>query len=321
MSASVNKEPDRNPRKALGKGLSALLPSRSTAAAAQEALAPVDSSTKPELPGDFDDFQSIPLAQILPGDEQPRSAFDTEKLMELSQSIRANGVIQPITVFREGPDRFRIIAGERRWKAAGIAGLATIPALVRSVDQQARLELALIENLQREDLNPIEIASAFQQLGAQHGLTHEQIAERTGKDRSTVTNFLRLLRLSPYVRNELIGGTISMGHARALLNITDESAQAEACRNVVERQLSVRETEGLVKSLTKSRVNPAPKEVEETPKLDPNVQAALEEMTAALGTKVRLVQKSDTAGKLEIEYYSPDDLERIYSVIVKAPQG
>ncbi len=315
MSAATNREQDRNPRKALGKGLSALLPSRQPSAALQEAAG--DSSVSPpQLPEHFDDFQSIPLEQIRPGDEQPRTAFDTEKLMELSQSIRANGIIQPITVFREAPGKYRIIAGERRWKAAGIAELKTIPALIRSVDQQVRLEMALIENLQREDLNAIEIATAFQQLGAEHGLTHEQIAERTGKERSTITNFLRLLRLSAYVRNALISSEISMGHARALLNITQENAQEQACRDIVEGQLSVRETEKLVKDLTKSPAGAQVREPAEPAKLDPNIRAALDEMTAALGSKVRQIAKSDKAGKLEIEYYSPDDLDRIYSVIV-----
>ncbi len=197
----MNKEPDRNPRKALGKGLSALLPTRPTAAAEPETSPP--PARKSSLPEHFEEFLNIPLEQIRPGDEQPRTAFDTQKLMELAQSIRTNGVIQPITVQRDGPGKYRIIAGERRWNAAGIAGLKEIPALVRNADQHERLELALIENLQREDLNAIEVATAFHRLASDHGLSHEQIAERTGKDRSTVTNFLRLLRLSSFVRNRV----------------------------------------------------------------------------------------------------------------------
>lgn len=316
MNAPMNRE-DRNQRKALGKGLSALLPSRpATSSVLPDDAAAARQVPVSQLPEHFDSFQSIPLEQIQPGDEQPRTAFDTAKLMELSQSIRANGVIQPITVFREGPEKYRIIAGERRWKAAGLAGLKTIPALVRSADQQERLQMALIENLQREDLNAIEIATAFQQLGAEHGLTHEQIAERTGKDRSTITNFVRLLRLSSYVQNELITGGVSMGHARALLNVTDEEAQASACREIIARQLSVRETEVLVKSLTIS-AGASGKAPKEPAKVDPNIRAAMDEMSAALGTKVRLVAKSAKSGRLEIEYYSQDDLDRIYSVIVK----
>ncbi len=192
----MNKEADRNPRKALGKGLSALLPSRSSAStttSVQPAPAPV-----PDLPERFEAFQSLPLAHIVPGAEQPRSNFDPAKLNELADSIRANGVIQPITVRQDGPGRYRIIAGERRWRAAQIAGHTTIPALIRSATEHERLELALIENLQREDLNPIEIATAFQRLIEEHKLNHEDIAQRTGKDRSTVTNFLRLLRSSSF---------------------------------------------------------------------------------------------------------------------------
>ena len=318
MSAPMNKEPDRNPRRALGKGLSALLPSRPSTLSANDPEPHSSTAvTQPALPDQFEEFHSIPLEQISPGAEQPRTAFDTQKLTELAQSIRANGLIQPITVFREAPERYRIIAGERRWKAAGLAGLKSIPALVRSVDQQARLELALIENLQREDLNAIEIATAFQQLGADHGLTHEQIAERTGKDRSTITNFLRLLKLSPFVRNELIRGSISMGHARALLNIHDDGLQAKACEEIVHGQLSVRATEGLVKDLTKCSEDKPDKAPKEARSIDPNVRAALDEMSATLGTKVRMVSRGSSAGRLEIEYYSQDDLDRIYSAIVK----
>ncbi len=312
----MNTQPDRNPRKALGKGLSALLPSRPTPIAEPETPEVTSAPARHELPEHSEEFQSIPLDQIFPGEQQPRSSFDSEKLMELAQSIRAHGVIQPITVYREKPGRYRIIAGERRWSAAGLAGLKEIPALVRSVHQHERLELGLIENIQREDLNPIEIASAFLVLAEEHDLSHEQIAERTGKDRSTVTNYLRLLRLSPYVRNELVSGTITVGHARVLLNVPDEKTQLRLCDEIIAKQLSVRATEKLVNSLT----NPggdAEKAQKEELKLDPNVRAALEEMSMALGTKVKLVAKSDSSGRLEIEYYSQDDLDRIYSVIVK----
>jgi ParB family chromosome partitioning protein len=296
---------ERNPRKALGKGLSALLPSRPSVAPA-------------EPPPAHEEFQNIPLDRIEPGEEQPRDSFDEAKLMELAQSIRANGLIQPITVAASSIGKFRIIAGERRWRAAQIAGLTEIPALVRNVAQHQHLELALIENIQREDLNPIEIATAFYRLADEHGLSHEQIAERTGKDRSTVTNLLRLLRLSPHVKDALIAGTISMGHARALLNISDYEDQARACDDIVAKQLSVRDTEGLVKKLTQ----PTPELTQVTEKkaivqMDPNERAALDEMAMALGTRVRLVKRSATSGRLEIEYYSQDDLDRIYSVIVR----
>lgn len=320
----MNKEPDRSQRKALGKGLSALLPHRpASGPAAAPATAPAQAISvpqkpaKPSLPEQFEEFQNIPLDRIQPNEEQPREAFDDASLEELSQSIRANGLIQPITVYKDELGSFRIIAGERRWRAARKAGLAEIPALVRAVEKDRVLELALIENIQREDLNPIEIATAFQRLASYHGLSHEQIADRTGKDRSTITNFLRLLRLSPHVREQLARGALSVGHARTLLNIADPDEQGRACDQIIARQLSVRDTEAFVKALTKPPESTPEKEKQAGPALDPNVKAALDEMSMALGTRVRLVAKSPTAGRLEVEYYSQEDLDRIYSVIVK----
>jgi ParB family chromosome partitioning protein len=275
---------------------------------------------KPTLPEKFEEFQNIPLDRIQPNEEQPREAFDDATLEELSQSIRANGLIQPITVYKDESGSFRIIAGERRWRAARKAGLSEIPALVRAVEKDRVLELALIENIQREDLNPIEIATAFQRLSGYHGLSHEQIAERTGKDRSTITNFLRLLRLSPHVREQLARGALSVGHARTLLNLVDPDEQARACDQIIARQLSVRDTEAFVKALTKppeAAQGDSGKDKKAGPQLDPNVKAALDEISMALGTRVRLVAKSPTAGRLEVEYYSQEDLDRIYSVIVK----
>jgi ParB family chromosome partitioning protein len=309
----MNKEPDRNPRKVLGKGLSALLPTR-TPPAAEPPPQPVVA--RPPLPENFEEFQSIPLDQIHPGEEQPRDVFDTDKIEELSQSIRIHGVLQPIVVYRDRENRYRIIAGERRWRAARIAGLAEIPALVRTVDRDRLLELSLIENIQREDLNPIEIATAFHRLASHHGLSHEQIAERTGKERSTVTNFLRLLRLGERAQHELRAGTISVGHARALLNLESHQEQARLCDEIVARKLSVREIEALVKKLTEPP--PPPKEkLEDRANADPNVRAAIDELEMALGTKVKLVPTSAHAGRLEIQYYSQEDLDRIYAVIVK----
>jgi ParB family chromosome partitioning protein len=315
----MQKELDRNPRKALGKGLSALLPNRqNNGTSVAEPIEPASSKATP-FPEFFEEFQSIPLEQIQPGEEQPRDVFDGEKMEELSQSIRANGVLQPIVVYRdpEQKGRYRIIAGERRWRAAGLAGLKDIPALVRTVERDKLLELSLIENIQREDLNAIEIATAFQRLVAQHGLSHEQIAERTGKERSTVTNFLRLLKLGERAQNELKSGTISVGHARVLLNLPSEARQAQLCDEIIAKKLSVREVEALVKRLTQDEKPPQAAETKGERSLDPNVRAALEEMEMALGTRIKLVPKSDAAGRLEIQYYSQEDLERIYSVIVK----
>ena len=318
----MQKEPERNPRKVLGKGLSALLPQRPApttepqnppaSAGAAPALA------KPALPENFEEFHNIALDQILPGEEQPRDVFDSDKINELSQSIRVHGVLQPIVVYRDRENRYRIIAGERRWRAARLAGLAEIPALVRTVDPGSLLELSLIENIQREDLNPIEIATAFHRLANHHGLSHEQIAERTGKERSTVTNFLRLLRLGERAQHELKAGNISVGHARALLNLENQQEQARLCDEIINKKLSVREIEALVKRLAEQPATPPPaKEKPEETKVDPNVRAAIEELEMALGTRVKVVPTGAHAGRIEIQYYSQEDLDRIYSAIVK----
>ncbi|HMF77613.1 MAG TPA: ParB/RepB/Spo0J family partition protein [Bryobacteraceae bacterium] len=322
----MNKEPDRNPRKVLGKGLSALLPGRNGSAtplvpkSAEAASVAEPIEPKAPFPEDFEEFHSIPLDSIQAGEEQPRDAFDLEKLEELSRSIKANGLLQPIIVYRDpkAKERYRIVAGERRWRAATMAGLKEIPALVRSVDRDRLLELSLIENIQREDLNPIEIAAAFHRLSNQLGLSHEQIAERTGKERSTVTNFLRLLKLGAVAQIELKSGRISMGHARALLNVQNESEQGQLVEQIIAKRLSVREVEALVKKLSERPESPQVIDNKaDQEKLDPNIRAALQEMEMALGTRVKLIVKSPKAGRLEIEYYSKDDLDRIYSVIVR----
>ncbi|MDQ2775746.1 MAG: ParB/RepB/Spo0J family partition protein [Acidobacteriota bacterium] len=320
----MNKELNPSQRKALGKGLSALLPPRSSGITPQAVVDTVRATLvanapSAPLPESFESFETIPLAQISPNQDQPRGSWDMERLEELAQSIRANGLIQPITVSKLGPQKYSLIAGERRWRAARIAGLAEIPALVRTVEQSRVLELALIENIQREDLNPIETAVAFARLIEQHKLSHEQLAERTGKDRSSVTNFLRLLKLPREVQEDLGRGDISMGHARALLGLPTPQAQRQAAQRVLDQRLSVRETERLVKELTAVKAANGTKEKGNGERvIDPNIRAAIEEMQAALGTKVRLVSRSGGAGKIEVEYYSQDDLDRIYSVIVKS---
>ncbi len=247
----MNKElANQSQRKALGKGLSALLPPRG-AAPRQETPSlssrPAGNTARLPLPEHFESFQSIALTEISPNEKQPRTTWDAERMEELAQSIRTNGLIQPITVAQSSPGKYVIIAGERRWRAARIAGLTEIPAMVRSVEENRRLELALIENIQREDLNPIETSVAFSRLIEQHQLSHEQVAERTGKDRSTITNFLRLLKLPPEVQEDLAHGDISMGHARALLGLPNQNAQRTACQQILDKRLSVRETERLVK--------------------------------------------------------------------------
>ena len=307
----------------LGKGLSALLPNRTKSAEPGGGIPPAIGHGAPpgsgaQLPERFEDFHSVPLDQVKPGREQPRGNFDSDRLEDLSRSIALHGMIQPITVTKISDQEFRIVAGERRWRAAKLAGLTEIPVLVRSVRDNDLLELALIENIQREDLNPLEVAAAFQRLHQDHGLSHEQIAERTGKDRSTVTNTLRLLKLSPAAREALLNGSISMGHARAILNM-DHADQSAICDQIKAKQLSVRATEAIAKRagevpatfghvIDKKRFSQS---------ADPNVRAAIEEMSMALGTRVKLYPKSGTSGRLEVEYYTREDLDRIYSVIVK----
>jgi ParB family transcriptional regulator, chromosome partitioning protein len=303
-------KPTDNPRKALGKGLSALLPPRPRAVPQPETTTQQSVSTNDLTPLDP---RTLPIGSIQPNPEQPREDFDHVKLEELAQSIRANGVIQPITVTHSKQGTYIIIAGERRWRAAQLAGLVNIPVYVRETEPERVLELALIENIQRADLNAVETAHAFRQLTERYGLSHDQVAERTGKDRSTVTNFIRLLKLTAPVLETLATGKISVGHARTLLNVTDPDTQWAACQRIVHNGLSVRETEAYIKKLTEPPKPPAEPTV--VPPLDPNIRAALEDMAMALGTKVKLISRSESSGRLEIEYYSQEDLDRIYAVI------
>jgi ParB family transcriptional regulator, chromosome partitioning protein len=303
-------------RKVLGKGLSALLPQRHSPAHAAPQLE-VEFLSQPSPPkSNYSFAQTIPIDKIHPNPNQPRQDFGESSMAELAQSIRANGIIQPITVCEANNGEFTIIAGERRWRAASLAGLTEIPVYMRKVDPDRTLELALIENIQREDLNPIETARAFDQLIGQYQLTHEQIAERTGKDRSTITNSLRLLRLAPEVQQHVAAGRITMGHARALLGIEHPPSQIALCKQVIERDLSVRTTESFVRNFVRSRSQDEKPQPKPEKKLDANTKAALEEMAMALGTKVRIVPRSEHSGRLEIEYYSQEDLQRIYEVIV-----
>ncbi|MBI4463346.1 MAG: ParB/RepB/Spo0J family partition protein [Acidobacteria bacterium] len=282
------------PKRGLGRGLEALLPA---------AHAPGDS------------VRQIELTRITPNPYQARQHFHPERLRELSESIKAHGVVQPVVVRQQG-DRYTLIAGERRWRAAQLAGLATVPAIVRQVPENHILELTLIENIQREDLNPIETAEAFARLTREAGLTHEQIAERTGKDRATVTNLLRLLKLPEEVRRRVATGELSMGHARALLALPTEAAQKALAARIVTQGLSVRQAEMLVRSAAESPKKSRSKRGDIPD--DPNVLAAIDALERALGTHVRIVSLG-SRGRIILEYYSQEDLERIYEVIVKKP--
>jgi len=278
-------------RKALGRGLNALLRTVETTTAGLEEVA---------------------LDQIDPNPFQPRRAFPSDKLQELANSIRSSGVVQPV-LLRRSNQRYQLIAGERRWRAARLAGLAAIPALVRELGDRDALELALTENLLREDLNPIEAAHGYEVLQQKHGLSHEEIAARLGLDRSTVTNTLRLLRLPPEVQELISQGKISAGHARAVLGLP-ESVQGEVALAIVKHGWSVREVENRVAAAGRE---PAQKpDASPPPPLDANLRAAVLELERTLGTRVK-IRGDEKRGKIEISYYSVEDLNRIYEFIVK----
>jgi ParB family chromosome partitioning protein len=248
---------------------------------------------------------------IVPNPRQPRTFIEEHRLEELAQSIRSHGVIQPILV-RQVDGRFEIVAGERRWRAAQRAGLMKVPVVVREVKDQDLLQVALIENIQREDLNPIEEAQAYKRLTEDEGMSQEQIASAVGKDRATVSNYMRLLRLPVEVRNELASATLSMGHARALLALTDEAAQRRLAREIVAKGLSVRETE----QLARREAAPVPDKPEPAaPRVDPNTRAAEEQLRIALGTRVTIVRKG-AGGRLQIEFTSEDELQRLYEMLI-----
>lgn len=301
-------------RKALGKGLSALLPGKSQAR-------PVP--TPPPAPErDLSDvhpngLQQIAIEQIDPNPVQPRTVFTGDKLTELAQSIKANGIIQPLVVQRSGA-RFQLVAGERRWRAAKLAGLQTVPAVVQDFAQDRLLEVALIENIQREDLNPIEVAHALDKLATDYLLSHEEIGRRTGKDRATVSNLIRLLKLPNEVQLLVAEHRLNMGHARAILGLPTPEQQSELAQRVAAQGLSVRQVERLVQSMTAHRDGDKPNLQTDDQKSgsDPNVTAAVRELEGTLGTRVRIVSQSADRGRIEIEYFSIDELDRIYNVIV-----
>jgi ParB family chromosome partitioning protein len=289
-------------RPALGKGLSALIP---------DALEPVRSAAV-----------DVDIERLSPNQFQPRAHMDDARLAELAESIKAQGVIQPIVVRAVG-DRFQIIAGERRWRAAAKAGLKRVPVVVRAVttgDQGlSLLEMALIENIQRENLNPMEEAQAYKRLGDEFELTQEQIAAAVGKDRATVANLLRLLRLPEDIKAQVAGGVLSMGHARALLTLPDEAGQRRLAAEVVGRGLSVRATEEMVKEqLTQTGQAPAAARARRSgagPVNDAHTRAAEEQLRLALGTRVRIVRRG-TKGRIEIDFVSENELIRIFDALV-----
>ncbi|HLK18623.1 MAG TPA: ParB/RepB/Spo0J family partition protein [Bryobacteraceae bacterium] len=296
----MNKAPDKQ-RKALGRGLSALLPTKVLTEAASTQPAPEAT------PGVRIAF--LPILQIEPNPLQPRVTFDPGRLQELANSIQTNGIIQPLIVRRKD-SHFELIAGERRLRAAKLAGLTEVPAVVQDYTDDRLLEIALVENIQREDLNPIETAQALERLVREMHLSHEEIATRTGKDRTTITNMIRLLRLPADVQLLVAERRLSMGHARAILGLPTPELQRQLAEKSAAQGFSVRQVERLVKKVSE------PREPSEKPLQDPNIKAAIGELESALGTRVRIVEKTEQQGRIEIEYYSQEDLQRVYEIIL-----
>jgi ParB family chromosome partitioning protein len=282
-------------RKALGRGLSALI--------------------NEDTNKDNEHLLEIDLDLIEPNSEQPRSRFSESKLAELAQSIRANGVVQPIVVRRKG-GIYQIITGERRWRASQRAGLQKIPAVVKEVSDEKLLELALIENIQRQELNPIEEARAYKNLVEKLGLTQEIVAERVGKNRTVITTALRLLKLPKDIQELVEEEKISAGHGRALLMVSEIDTQRQLTKSIIEMSLSVRETEKAIKRLNRNALA-ATKNKVVIPGNDANVQAAETKLRRYFGTNVKIISDGKgTGGKIEIEYYGESDLDRIFSLMI-----
>ncbi len=277
-------------RSGLGRGLGALIP---------------------ETEGPTGGVAQVPVSAITPNPLQPRTAVEPEALSELAASIREHGLIQPLIVTQQGPDRYQLIAGERRWQAARMAGLVQVPVIVKEATAQEALEMALVENIQRADLNPLEEAMAFRQLVDEFEMTQEQVAERVGKSRVAVTNTLRLLRLPAAVKQALLDGTIREGHARTLLALPTKEAQVAALKTVMTKALSVRQTEELVRRLM---AEPAPPK--QADPLSPEIQALEEDFRESLGTKVSVYRSRKGQGRLVIHFYSEEELQALYDVIV-----
>jgi ParB family transcriptional regulator, chromosome partitioning protein len=282
-------------RRALGRGLSALLSDRP--AIANEEMVEID------------------LDLIEPNNYQPRTNFNEERLDELAQSIRSNGIIQPLLVRRINSEKYQLVAGERRWRAAQRAGLLKVPCVVKEVSEDKMLELALIENIQRQELNAIEEAHAYKRLIETLGLTQEMIAQRVGRDRTFITNYLRLLRLPEDIQQLVEDEKISMGHARALLGVDDPLIQRKLAKNVIDKGLSVRETERAIKKII-SGVNSKTTELVSS-KDDANIRFAEDKLRRKLSTKVQIiVDQTSGRGKIEIEFYDQNDLNRVYEMLL-----
>ncbi len=282
--------------RALGKGLASLIPK-----AGVQAVPPPSAS-----------YFQCPIEDILPAREQPRKLFSKQSLDELAASIKETGIIQPLIVRRIEGGRYELIAGERRLKAAKIAGIPFLPVVVSEATSEKAFELALIENIQREDLNPIEEALAFKELQEKYQLTQEAIATRVGKDRSSVANCLRLLTLPEEIRGDIIEGRLTMGHARALLAIEDDETKLKLKKRIIEEGLSVRDIERLTRD---QKAGVIVEKRTQTIIIDPQIKFIEQEMTKILGTKVRIKSRG-SKGKVVIDYYSVEDLDRIFNAVI-----
>lgn len=284
-------------KRGLGKGLEALIPSGSTRPASAEVQAGA---------------VEIPVEQISPNPHQPRQTMNQEKLQELADSIAAHGLIQPLVVTRVGSN-YQLIAGERRWRASQLAGLTTVPVIVKETSPQQMLELALVENIQRADLNPLEEAEAYAQLMEEFGLTQEAVAERVGKSRTAVANIVRLLNLPQEAREALAAGDISEGHARALLSLKKQREQLSLLATILNRGLNVRQTEALARQVALgSDAEAKPKR----PPLTPHDKTMLAKFESKLGTRIELNRSEDQTGRLVIHFYSQEELQAIFDAIL-----
>ncbi|HIY03056.1 MAG TPA: ParB/RepB/Spo0J family partition protein [Candidatus Blautia faecipullorum] len=292
----------------LGRGLDALFPEKSTQVKRQNSKTEKDDlSAALEKNAKNDGVLMVKLSKIEPNREQPRKKFDEDSLLELSESIKQYGILQPLLV-SDKKDYYEIIAGERRWRAAKIAGIKEIPVIIREFNNQETVEISLIENIQREDLNPVEEALAYKRLIEEFHLKQDEIADRVSKSRTAVTNSLRLLKLDPRVQNMVIEEMITAGHARAILGISDPDTQEMVAARVFDHKLSVRETEEMVRKI----LSPSKKKEKISNPAEDAVYETLEEkMKGITGTRVFIRRKKNNKGKIEIEYYSRDDLERI----------
>ena len=294
-------------RNGLGKGLDSLIPNKAEKTVKAEKKTEEKKEERKSESGEI----LVKINQVEPNREQPRKEFDEDSLMELADSIKQFGILQPLLVQKK-KDYYEIIAGERRWRAAKIAGIKEVPIIVKEYTNQEIVEISLIENIQRENLNPIEEAMAYKRLLEEFSLKQDEVAERVSKSRTAVTNSMRLLKLSPRVQQMIVDDMISTGHARALLAIDDEEQQYQLANRIFDEKLSVRETEKLVKALKNPKKEKKNQKIEHTFVYD-NIE---EQMKNIIGTKVSVNPKANGKGKIEIEYYSEEELERIYDLIM-----